>query len=360
MKLSQFKMRRIAEMEERQIIAGARADLARRRKQAGDRLFIGVYKSGGIGDLMQQLAVCRAIRRKYPEAWIHVICRDFGPDADGRPLTANILRDQPVDGATFFPGVPWSTAVRAFYQDVDLFYEVQYAVLTYNWVDAADQHAADLRLRPYLRYTCDFPASSARLDETGETQWQMLARSSGLDVSEDDLFIRVGTVPDELKRKRFVVMHNWCGGTAMIKTASLRTMAEIAGRLKKQRIRVVQVGTPHDPPIRNADDWRGLSINDTAAVIRRADLLIDIEGGLGYLARAVGTRRVAFFGPTPPSVFAFSTDIVLSTHACRPCWHHAPRWSVNCKKRHPVCLNMPTDVERLAAVLVKYIREERT
>ena len=63
----------------------------------------------------------------------------------------------------------------------------------------------------------------------------------------------------------------------------------------------------------------------TQAPERRADLVIAHDTGPMHLARLVGARLVALFGPTPPSSFVPSDDrtTVLwgGAHlACRPCY----------------------------------------
>ena len=351
--------------ETRSALAGARLDLAQKRKGAAGRLFIGLYKDGGIGDLMQEAAFAAAVRRRYPDAYINLICRDLGQDADGVPLVANILRGNPaIDGVTPIPQVGWQRGVRAFYRDFDIFYEVQYAARTFNWIDASDQHQADLLLRPYEKYTLDFPATSRRLGETQQTQWEILSASSGFDVSENDLAIQVGELPKELRRKRYVVVHSMAGGVALAKCAPLTTMVALAASFKKARIPCIQVGAPRDPQIRGALDYRGRTINVSAAIIQRARMLIDIEGGLGYVARAVGTRRAVFFGPTPATLFRFEGDIVLRNTRggrppCEPCWHHGPRWAVNCYKQFPICANIPTDGAAVAEALIRHIKRTR-
>jgi len=234
---------------EEQAVRAAKYDFARARKKAGRRLFIGLYQDGGIGDLMRELAFARAVRRRFPKAWIHVVCRDLGPDADGQPMCNNLVSGQThVTGGTFIPRVPFQHAVRAFYTEFDLFYEVGYCVRTYAWKDAKLQREADLRLRPYARYAEDFPASSRKIEQVGQTQCEIMAATSGLDVTESDLRIREGKVPKALKGKRpFVCVHDMAGGTALAKCAPLSTMKDLAVVLKESGVRAIQVGGAGDP-----------------------------------------------------------------------------------------------------------------
>jgi len=342
---------------EQQALVAARADFARRRETAGERLFIGLYQDGGIGDTMREAAFARAVRRRWPGAYICIICRDLGPDADGQPLVVNLLRGHDsMDAAVLLPHVPWQQAVRAFYDQFDLFYEVGYCVRTYAWRDPDLQHAADLRLRPFARYMWDFPRTSRGIEQTGMTQWQLMAATSGLDVREADLTITPGPMPPQLARQKYVVLHNMAGGMALAKTAPLATFAGVAAELKRRSVRSVQVGAPNDPPIRGAQDCRGVPIRVSAAVLKHARLLIDVEGGVGYVARAVGTRRAVLFGPTPISLFRFRDDVILCRQRCPPCWHRCDRWAVSCPDQHPTCRNIPTNPAQIVQAVEPYLK----
>lgn len=339
---------------ERSILSSIIGQIAALRKRAGKRLFICVYKEGGIGDWMQQAAVAMAVRRRHPKAFIVLIGRDLGPDADGQPLVNNLLRHHPaVDHTISYPPVNWQRTVRAIYKRFDIFYQPHYVMRTYNWIDPAAQHRADLCLGPYLKYALEFPLSNHWLEDLGETQWQMLRTSSGLDVSEADLWVKSGKCPAAVAKRRFVTLHNMAGGSALIKCAAMSTMQDVAAAFWKKGILPVQVGAATDPPIAGCADHRGLTINATAAVVKRSMLHIDIEGGLVYLAKAVGTRSAVFFGPTPSSVFGFAGNITLTSFNCRPCWWHADRWGVNCRDRQPICRNIPTDGAKIAAALLE-------
>jgi len=347
-----------AEDETRMVIATVKRRIGEHREQAGQRPFVGVFKHGGIGDVMQQAAFARAVRRARPDAYIVLLCRDLGPDSDGQPLVNNILRgNDAADHTISYPPQDWKRCVQAFYTEFDVFYEVQYVAQTYDWADPAAHHVAQLRLLPWHDYATGFPRSNHWLGDTRKTQWELLAQTSGLDVSEDDLWIQPAEC-DVPESQPYVCIHNMAGGTAMIKCAPLLTMVELTEELQAAGLRVVHVGAESDPDIRGAVNRKGLTINQTAALIRDAKLLIDIEGGLGYIARAVGTRRACFFGPTPPSLFTFKRDIALCTYQCDPCWWYADRWAVNCRDRWAVCRNIPTDAKRIAAALIPYIEEE--
>jgi hypothetical protein len=311
-------------------------------------------------------------------------------------VTEQILRGCDfADSAIEAPATDWRVAVQELAPAFDVFYDVQYVAATYyrSRRFAAEQAEANARLARYAYYYSRFPWSSTDLAETGQSQWEMLARSSGLDVSEDDLFIRpeagedgyrcsafgfrvqestatgepgsAGALPSPRKpitdnrkpvpdggppREGYVTLHNAAGGAALLKCLPPATFDAIARSLHKLGIVPVQVGLPSETAIADSIDLRGLTMNQTAAVLAGARLHVDIEGGLVYVARAVGTRSVVFFGPTPVVTFGFRSNLNVSLGRCRPCWWARERWERACPKGHPHCRNLPDEPEAVAAV----------
>lgn len=293
-----------------------------------------------------------------------------------------------VDSCLEVPATDWRVAVQELAPAFDVFYDVQYVAGTYFRNPrrfAAEQAEAAARLARYAYYYSRFPWSNAELAETAQSQWEMLARSSGLDVSEDDLFIQAeageegyrlqvsgswengekarlpgsASVSDprnpepetrNLLRPAYVTLHNAAGGGAVLKCLPPTTFDAMARRLGKLGVVPVQVGVPSERAILGCVDLRGLTINQTAAVIAGARLHVDIEGGLVYVARAVGTRSVVFFGPTPAVTFAFRGNANLSLGRCRPCWWSRDHWERACPKGHAYCRNLPEEAEAVAAL----------
>lgn len=66
----------------------------------------------------------------------------------------------------------------------------------------------------------------------------------------------------------------------------------------------------------------GLTLAETAAVIRRAHLFVGPDSGLGHLARALSVPTVILFGPTDPAKWGRPTEchaVVRRPVACAPC-----------------------------------------
>ena len=89
-----------------------------------------------------------------------------------------------------------------------------------------------------------------------------------------------------------------------------------------------------------------LNLQELAALVADADLLITVDTGPLHIAQAVGTPVLALFGPTDPVVWGprGQRDIVLYSKAdCSPCWGKAE----SCDHR---CMTVITAAEVLAKV----------
>lgn len=95
-----------------------------------------------------------------------------------------------------------------------------------------------------------------------------------------------------------------------------------------------------------------LGLRLSAALLRRASVLVTNDSAPLHLAAAVGTPVVAIFGPTVPE-FGFGprgagdSVVQLSGLSCRPCSSHGPRV---CPLGHHRCM-LDLTVERVAAAV---------
>ena len=139
--------------------------------------------------------------------------------------------------------------------------------------------------------------------------------------------------------------------------------AELAARLEQ---RCVIVGGPGDSSLADAivaaapgrvvSAVGALGLRGSAALIRRAGVLVTNDSAPLHLATAAGTPVVALFGPTVPA-FGFGPrgqgDAAVGVEglACRPCSKHGPE---RCPLGHHRCmreLGVETVVAAVAAVL---------
>ena len=145
--------------------------------------------------------------------------------------------------------------------------------------------------------------------------------------------------------------------------------AELANGLE---LPTVIVGGPEDLPLAQAiaAATRGkavnaagaLSLRESAALIRRAVVLVTNDSAPLHLATAVGTPVIALFGPTVPE-FGFGPrrtgDVTLGhgALACRPCSRHGPEV---CPLGHHRCMReLSVEVVLKAVARVASLEESR-
>ena len=344
------------------MIDAIKDEIRRHRRRFGRKLHVGCFKLGGHGDFMQLVAFARAARRRWPkpQATLTLVSK----------LAPNAVSDELLRGCDFadsciqVPPMDWRMLVQELAPAFDVFYDVQYVAGSYFRKlgrFAADQLAATARLARYAYYYSRFPWSNAELAETRQSQWDMLARSSGLDVGPDDLFIQPEAPPSGAgpPEEPYVTLHNAAGGLARLKCAPMGVFGAVAVRLRRMGIVPVQLGLGREPRIDGAMDRRGLSANATASLIAGARLHVGVEGFLVYVARAVGTRSVVFFGPTPAVTFGFGGNVNVSLGRCRPCWWSSAGWERRCRKGHPFCRNLP-EAAGAAQIVERALGECRT
>ncbi|HUW32634.1 MAG TPA: hypothetical protein VM223_13570, partial [Planctomycetota bacterium] len=251
----------------------ARAALPRRFR---DEPWIGFGKLGGIGDLMQVASFARAVRRKYPAAPLCLVFKNLGEDADGRSLVENVIGigsgDPVVDVFTTLvtiPQVNWGWLMSALQERFDIFFEVQYVVGGfYNRpADAGLAARAEQALRRWLPFYLNFPSSSYHLGEWRMTQFELMAKSSGFDVTEDDLAIACAPHGLDLPA-RYITVHVTSGGGCETKMAPREWWETVVRSLKLSGWQIVQIGSKYESRVKGTVDARGTSINGTAEILR--------------------------------------------------------------------------------------------
>lgn len=159
---------------------------------------------------------------------------------------------------------------------------------------------------------------------------------------EPDAFIR-HSLP-----ARFVTINNGFD-TGFIITGRSATKCYPHGdelvRLFKLRfpdIAVVQLGSKNSVPIAGADHdlIEKTTLPEVVAILRRALLHIDNEGGLVHIAACLGTASAVLFGPTPIDYFGYPENINIGPAGCGNCWWINKTWMDICPLGHqqPPCL----------------------
>jgi hypothetical protein len=258
-----------------------------------------VYTGGGLGDELMLTAAARAAREQ------------------GRPL--HILTDRPEvwegngDPASVQTGVErWHYAARR------------------GWVRAEIAH---------LSYRMTDPL------HIGE----QIAARAGIDLPPR--WKPVLNVPADPATAGAIVLQNSCRGAlyaADTKEWADERWRELALRLSP-RVRLLQLGTPADPPLTHAEDLRGrTTLRQAASLIAGAHLFLGLESGLMHVAAAVGTPAVIVYGgrSRPESTGYSGHTAITRTPPCVGCGLNS-----GCP-RGRMCLDIPVD-EVEAAVLAR-------
>jgi ADP-heptose:LPS heptosyltransferase len=122
---------------------------------------------------------------------------------------------------------------------------------------------------------------------------------------------------------------------APLKSWPVDHWAQVADRCMEQELAVLLMGGPDDAHLLKAITQRmayrpsantcGQSLDVSAALYARCNLLIGLDGGAAHLAAAVGTPTVRLYGPKPVTTFGpwprRDDQRVLVTHTldCVPC-----------------------------------------
>jgi SAM-dependent methyltransferase len=121
---------------------------------------------------------------------------------------------------------------------------------------------------------------------------------------------------------------------------------ELVRKITALGILVVQLGTKLDQPIPLALNLLGLTtLREAAALIKQARCHVSVEGGLVWLAKAVGARSVVLFGPTDKNFFGLPENRNLAASlSCAPCWWRTETWMSVCPEGYgsPRCLEALT------------------
>ena len=345
-------------------------------------VWMGHGKFGGHGDTAVAIAHARAGKRwaaaAFPGATVGtmVLARTTGSQTD-----LDIFRGtrEFLGGYVVIPDPPWHDAVRVLRPHFDVYHDLQYVCGTY-FSDPVKHAAlaieAEQRLRPFSRFYSGFPLSNNELGSMWPvSQWELMSRSGLVDVTPADLWVPV-TEPtvafDEWntpttgrswrwaqqmrgRLDKCVAIHAGAGGNGNLKVPGGGVFEAIAAAALGRGLTPVQVGTENEPVVAGCVDARGLALAETAWVVQGAMCAVCAEGFMAYVARAVNTRALVFFGPTPTRMFGMFEELDAAgevifpghvNHSCGACpacwWATGGGWDSQCPKVHAKCLNHPS------------------
>lgn len=108
-----------------------------------------------------------------------------------------------------------------------------------------------------------------------------------------------------------------------------------------------------------------LTLGESAALLKEADLFITVDTGPLHIGQAFETPVLALFGPTHPDVWGprRPCDVAIrSTADCSACWHNkTPYLTYKCENH--ICMEqiLPANVIKMAQAMLenKYVHEPR-
>jgi len=332
-----------------------------------------VTGSGSLGDILQMTPLLRALKQHIPDARICVLHLFPGVKMmlKGNPYIESAAQ------ATFQQMAELTRAVKeegAADLAVDIgsvVYIIQYARapqhLRHAEIDAvmSDDFFARAAnaLGPRQAQIEIFPRKEAALvwpqelkdihilDVMGKTANLPISSTSDLDFfvdKKDEAILKL--IPENA---RIVTIHTGADANVMhwmkttgrrpTKLLPLKTWKETVQLLNKKQYTVVQVGTLSDELVEGVTlDLRGkTSLREAAVIIRSAICHLGPEGGMIHLARAMKTKAVVLFGPTPVKLLGYPQNINLTAGNCLPCFWTTKDWFIYCPRglMEPECMH---------------------
>ena len=219
--------------------------------------------------------------------WLAGIPRRFGYSKDARRVLLTDAVRPP----------EWKDSRHEVFYYLELIRNVERIMLQTSTISDSD---ADVSLA----------VSSSRMENA-----RQLLRERGLDLARPLIALGAGSTNSAAKR--------W----------PVERFAETARRLQnEEEASIVLLGSPADRPISNAiaesltkkpiDLTGETDVEEAAAILSVADLLVSNDMGLAHLADAVGTKTIVIFGPTnhvTTRPFSPLAQIVRHEVECSPC-----------------------------------------
>ncbi len=311
-----------------------------------------VWGSGGIGDLLYLGTIVRELFLMLGNCQIFVLHEN--------PAVHEVMAGNPfVTGTLFLEGQNLPEFVHTVHTlDVfDLVAEVRYCV-TYttpplsraprDFVHTASYRAAEWQR--FVRYQWPHMNNifANEVMARGLNKLGLVGVTSSLPIQSDsevDFFIPdwFPEILPELSGIAFATIHHGsdkkmaAAGGVQTKNLPTRTWNEIAASIAASGLKVVQLGEAHETLVDGVDiDLRGkTSLIETAFVLKMASVHVDTEGGLVHLARAMNTRSVVAFGPTPVGFFGYPQNDNIAPPICGNCWWTSNRWATQCPRDLP-------------------------
>jgi len=331
---------------------------------------IAMVRLGGLGDSLLLACHAKAVKRRYPNSEISLYIRD----------KCEILNEMPqVDRVVICGNVVWWDLVSELRQkdNYDIIFDNRYVTKVFFRRDEIlkpefleEKKEYERCFSTYSDTYNKFINSCVTLPKYNVSTFELFYKSTGLEGGEDDISIPLSKGYYKfamlLDKQKYVTVHNGSDIARQTKCYPTKHWNEVVAGLKKQGYEVIQLGKEYEEPIEGTKNLCGVtSLFETSALIDNADFHIDAEGGLVHIARAVRTRSIVIFGPTPVVCFGYSCNINIEPDIrCKGCWWTTDYWWRDCPKGHqspPPCMadTLPKQVLDAVKTIAKLPKMEK-
>ena len=309
-----------------------------------------IVRTDRIGDVVLSTPVIRVLRAAHPQAYLGMMVRPEHRElVEGNPdLNAVILYDKRGPEKGVAGNLRFARRLREYRFDTAVILHSTNRVVLMSWLAGIRRRVGYARRLGWL-LTHRLPYVK-REGEKHEREYNLdLLKLIGVEPEDGELFVPVrpeqeGRVEQFLRQrgaggmeKPLVVLHP--GASCLSKRWPAERFARVGDRLAARGARVAVLTGPGEEPqglevLRQmrepAIEMLGaFGLGETAALLKRARLLVSNDSGPVHIACAVGTPAVSIFGrwggglspvrwgPTGRGSIALHHDI-----GCRPCLAH--------------------------------------
>lgn len=349
-----------------------RGVLREMRTQKG--LKIGIMKTGGLGDALIATAMVTALKKKWPDAHIYLFVRS----ANQRQFLSrdkNIEKIMVVSERVNRTSHLHDKAAKDLTnRHLDICFLHRYVVKAYfrkGVMPDLNRRLDELFEMHNLNFF-RFPHLNNSLTVFRKNEYELSSACTDLAIEPSGLSLNL--IDDDYKileglPKVFFTVHNGADsefdsplrGKNNIQTKNwfADRWAEVSRFVKSSGYEVVQLGLGSDEYIPGTIDLRGkTTLTSVGAVLKKAILHLDTEGGLVHFAKAVGTRSLVLFGPTSLEFYGYKDNINIRSDVCRDCWWSEREWPYRCSAGHAVAVCMDSiSVEMVTNALEDFLRE---
>jgi ADP-heptose:LPS heptosyltransferase len=288
-----------------------------------------IMRNGGYGDILMGTAVAKAIKDKFPKAFIIWVTQpQFLLMLKGCPYVSTVVaknwyaseidyfKSHKMDCDLFFcvkpDGEVWCTNARLvekykWLRDLDKFYTKNYRNrYSYDWIKSSD------------------------------LWWfETYKHTMALDVDERDMWMNLPAhYSTRLTNKKYAVIVPDGAGGLQTKSWLAGGWVEVTKYLQSIDYEVYQVGDRFTTKVPGTISLLGKTkLMQAVGYIKNCDLFLGCDGFMSHIAALYDVPNVCVFGPTPYKIWGHKNlNVVIPDYYCQfmPCWTQRRSWFNEC------------------------------